>query len=64
LVLRTRALVLVALCAAALAALAVRPATAGLPYQPFTAASYWRNASAAPADPRSDAMINWLSSVL
>src|SRR3954469_20276683 len=61
---RTRVLILVALSLAVLAALAARPATAGLPYQPFTAASYWKKPSTAPADPRSAAMVSWLSSMV
>jgi hypothetical protein len=61
---RTRLILLSVLCLAALAALAARPATADLPIQPFTATSYWKTPSSAPADPRSGAMISWLSSVL
>jgi hypothetical protein len=61
---RTRVLSIAVLSLAVLAALAARPATADLPLEPFTATSYWRTPSSAPADPRSGAMISWLSSVL
>jgi len=61
---RTRLLLIAVLSLAVLAALAARPATADLPLEPFTATSYWKTPSSAPADPRSGAMISWLSSVL
>ena len=61
---RTRLLLIAVLSLAVLAALAARPATADLPLEPFTATSYWKTPSSAPADPRSGAMISWLSSML
>ena len=61
---RTRLLLIAVLSLAVLAALAARPATADLPLERFTATSYWKTPSSAPADPRSGAMISWLSSVL